>query len=159
MALASKETLKDGKVLNHLIQMYLENSTPEKLYSLLLCLVDSDLQVPMNLNISDEDAEAFKKSKKNDVVSLKNELRFKPDWLEFTETKKLYFPIFSTIEEAGKDYSENFSWINLDIETCINFVEGNDKCSGLVLNAFSTPIVIQDRVYEVLKEIVEKELD
>lgn len=157
MARASKETLKNGKVLNELIQMFIKDPKGETLYPVFLCLIDSDLQVPMNLIISDEDAKKLKNQKVGDEVTFDNDLRMRPDWLQSPETKKLYFPIFSTIEEAGKDYSDNFSWINMDIDTCINFADDNKDCSGLILNAFTTPIVIEGAILDSLKEILERE--
>lgn len=157
MTRASKETLKNGKVLNELIQMFIKEPKGESLYPVLLCLIDSDLQVPMNLVLSDEDMAKLQDVKIGEELSFDNDLRMRPDWLQSPETKKLYFPIFSTIEEAGKDYSENFSWINMDIDTCINFADDNKECSGLILNAFTTPIIIEGAILDTLKEILERE--
>lgn len=157
MTRASKETLKNGKVLNELIQMFIKEPKGETLYPVLLCLIDSDLQVPMNLVLSDEDMAKLQDVEIGEELSFDNDLRMRPDWLQSPETKKLYFPIFSTIEEAGKDYSENFSWINMDIDTCINFADDNKECSGLILNAFTTPIIIEGAILDTLKEILERE--
>jgi hypothetical protein len=156
MAVAPKEELKDGKILNQLIQRFLNDSKIETFYPILLCLIDSDVQVPMNLIISDEDAETMKNSKVGDTVSLKNDARFRPDWLKSEQSNKLYFPIFSTIEDATEEYSKNFSWMNLNIDTCLNFVENNKDCSGLILNAFTTPIVIEGEILELLKETLKE---
>lgn len=156
MARTSKEELKDGKILNELIQKFFNDPKIDTLYPVLLCLIDSDVHVPMNMIISDEDAEIMKNSKVGDEVSLKNDLRFRPDWLKSPKTEKLYFPIFSTVEEATEEYSKNFSWLNMDIDTCINFVEDNKDCSGLILNAFTTPIRIEDNLYKILKQTLEE---
>ena len=157
MSRTSKEVLKDGKVLNELIQRFIKEPTGENLYSVLLCLIDSDLYVPMNMNISIEDIELLKNSKVGEEISLNNDLRFKPDWLKNPNNNKLYFPIFSTVKDATEEYSKNFSWINLDIDTCINLADSNNECSGLILNAFTTPIIIEDDIYKVLKEALKEE--
>lgn len=157
MSRASKEELKNGKILNELIQMFMKDPKGETLFPVLLCLVDSDLQVPMNMVLSDEDMNKLENIKEGEEFSLDNELRMKPDWLKDPETNKLYFPIFSTIEEAGKDYIDHFSWINMDIDTCINMADDNKDCSGLVLNAFSTPIVIEDTILDALKDLLKRE--
>lgn len=157
MTRASKEELKNGKILNELIQMFMKDPKGETLFPVLLCLVDSDLQVPMNLILSDEDMDKLQNVEVGEELSLDNDLRMRPDWLQNPETNKLYFPIFSTIEEAGKEYSDHFSWINMDIDTCINMADDNKECSGLILNAFSTPIVIEDAILDTLKEILKKE--
>ena len=151
MPRATKDVLKDGKIMNELIQRFIKEPNGENLFPILLCLIDSDLQVPMNLTLSEEDMDKLQNVEIGEELSLDNDLRMRPDWLQDPDSKKLYFPIFSTIEEAGKEYSENFSWINMDIDTCINFVEDNKECSGLILNAFSTPIVIEGEIFEILK--------
>ena len=152
MSIAKKEDLKDGKILNELIKRFLNEPKGENLYSIYLCLIDSDLQVPMNITMSEEDKEAFKNSKAGDTVTIKQDLRLKPDLLKNPKNNKLYLPIFSTIKDATEECSKNFSWINMDIDTCINFVDNNKDCSGLILNAFTTPIIIEDDLYKLLKE-------
>ena len=87
------------------------------------------LQVPMNMIISDEDAETMKNSKTGDEIQLKQDLRFKPDWLKNPSNEKLYFPIFSSVEEATENYSKNFSWLELDIKSCLEFVNEKKDCS------------------------------
>ncbi len=157
MAKVSKENLKDGKILNELIERFVKEPKGENLYPILLCLVDSDVQVPMNMILSEEDEQKFKNTKIGDNVALDNELRLRPDWLQDPDTKKLYFPIFSTIEMATEEYSKSFSWINMDIDTCINFADDNPDCYGLILNAFTTPIVIEGDIYNILKNILKEE--
>ncbi len=152
MAIAQKEELKDGKILNELIQRFINDPKGEALFSILYCLIDSDVQVPMNAIMSEEDKDSFKNCKAGDEISLKNELRLKPDLLKNESTNKLYFPIFSTIKDATEEYSKNFSWINMNIDTCVNFVDNNKDCSGLILNAFTTPIIIEGEIYKALKE-------
>ena len=156
MALEPKKDLENGKVLNELIKRFVDEPKGENLYPVLLCLIDSDVQVPMNMVISEEDMKKMENSNVGDELSLSNEVRMRPDWLQNPNTNKLYFPIFSTIEDATEEYSSNFSWINMDIDTCINFVEDNEECSGLILNAFTTPIVIEDDIYKILKKTLEE---
>ena len=161
MVKVDKETLKNGKVLRALRDRFLENQTIENLSPLFACMIDSDLYVPMNLNISKEDIGAFKNSKVGDNISLKNSMKMKPDWLKNgPDSDNLFFPVFSSIEEATEEYSKNFSWINLPLDDCIKFARNNEKCIGIVLDAYTRPYVItgdflnalEDMMNEVRKE-------
>ena len=140
--------------LNILIDRFLKEPTGNNLYSLFTSILHSGLQVPMNMIISDEDAETMKNSKTGDEIQLKQDLRFKPDWLKNPSNEKLYFPIFSSVEEATENYSKNFSWLELDIKSCLEFVNEKKDCSGLILNAFSKPIVIEGELLDILKNII-----
>ena len=153
MSKDNEDVLKDGAVLKELAHRFIDNPSVETIGPVISCLIDSSyLQVPMNLIMTDEDKELLKKVNTGDTFHLNNDVRMRPDYLQDPETEKLYFPIFSSVEEAGEDYSKHFSWINLDIDTCIDFVEHNENCSGILLNAFTTPIVIEDELYNILKK-------
>lgn len=106
------------------------------------CLTDCDVWVPMNLNISKEDTKQLKNSKAGDVMSLKDDLRMRPDWLIINDN--LFFPIFSNVEEATEEYSRNFSLININMEHVINFTEAKDKATVIILDAFTKPVVLEE---------------
>ena len=79
------------------------------------------------------------------------------EWLKINdESEELYFPIFSSIDEATDNYRKNFSWINLSLDDCIRFVRGNEKCIGLVLDAFTKPVVITDKILDALESILKE---
>lgn len=155
MAKVDKELLKDGNVLRVLRDRFLDNPTLENLGPLFECLIDSDLYVPMNLNIAEEDIEIFKNSKAGDEIKLKNNIGMKPDWLKTSaDSEELFFPVFSSVEEATEEYSKNFSWINLSLDNCISFVRNNDKCIGLVLDAYTKPYAITGDILNALENML-----
>lgn len=155
MALAPKEELKDGKILEQLMDRFIEDSTIENMHSIILCLVDSDLQVPMTPIISEEDQEQLDKSEVGEELTLKQEMRIKPDLLQDSENDRLYFPIFSNSDKAPKDYSEHFSWINMNLDTIVNYIENNKEVSGIALNPMTDKtLIIEDRIYELLKHVL-----
>lgn len=155
MAKVDKETLKDGKVLRALRDRFLDNQTIENLSPLFECMIDSDLYVPMNLNISKEDIETFKNSKAGDDITLKNSMSMKPDWLKNgPDSDNLFFPVFFSIEEATEDYSRNFSWTNLPLDDCIKFARSNEKCIGIVLDAYTRPYVITGEFLNALEDMM-----
>lgn len=155
MTKVDKESLKSGNVLRALRDRFLGDPTVENIGPLFACMIDSDLYVPMNLNISIEDAEAFKNAKVGDELSLNNPMKMKPDWLKNgTDSDVLYFPVFSSIDEATENYRKNFSWTNLSLDDCIEFIRGNNKCVGLVLDAYTNPCVITGDLLNVLKNMM-----
>lgn len=157
MSKINKKALKSGKVLRYLRDAFLNDQTVMNLSPLFDCLIDSDLYVPMNVIMSNEDINTFKNSNVGDVVSLNNNIRMKPDWLKINaESEELYFPIFSSIDEPTDNYRKNFSWINLSLDDCIKFVRSNEKCIGLVLDAFTKPVVITDKVFNALESILKE---
>lgn len=153
MTIVDKEVLKSGNVLRGLKDRFLDNPKVENISPLLACMIDSDLYVPMNLNISVEDAKTFKNSKVGDKVSLKNKMKMRPDWLKNEdESDDLFLPVFSSVDEATEEYNKNFSWINLSLDECIEFVKSNDKCIGIVLDAYTKPFVITGDLLKILED-------
>lgn len=139
MSKASKELLSDGKVLNTLVERFTNSPSIDNLESVFLCMIDSDLCVPV------------KYDKKNN-----KDVKIMPDWLRVPGENKVYFPVFSNVEESGSDYSKNFEWLNIPLDDCLEFVDNNKNCIGLVLNAFTTPIEITDEALIGLKTILKE---
>ena len=155
MAVAEKEKLQDGKILEQLMDRFIEDSTIENMHSIILCLVDSDLHVPMTPTISEEDQEQLNNAEIGDEVTLKQEMRIRPDLLQDSENNKLYFPVFSNVDKAPKEYSEHFSWINMNLDTIVNYIENNKEVSGIALNPMTDKtLIIEERIYELLKHVL-----
>ena len=53
----NKEELKDGKVLNKLIDRFITSKSINDLEALFLCLIDSDISVPIDPNMKKKDIE------------------------------------------------------------------------------------------------------
>ena len=156
MAIRSKEELKNGEILNALIQRFINEPKMEYFYPILLCLIDSDIIVAMYITISNGDAEMTKDLKDGDELILKNEPKYMPKWLQNLESNKLYLPIFSTTDECPENYSQNATLVSMDIYTAIKFLEENKECSGLVINPFTTSIVLEDSLLQTLKETLKE---
>ena len=151
----NKEKLKDGKVLNKLIDRFITSKSINDLEALFLCLIDSDIFIPIDPNMKKKDIEILNKLKKEDYVN-KKAIEIRPDWLKGTGEDKVLLPIFSTEEEAPKEYKDSFLWISLTLDDCINMVDANNNCKGLVLNAFTNPIEIKDEYLKALKTMLKE---
>ena len=143
--------LEDGKVLVYLKHKYVEESTEENIYPLLGCLRDSQVLVPMNVTMSEEDEAMFKNADVGDVVQSKGDIRLIPDILQNDD--KYYFPMFSNKEQMPEDYANHFSIIDLSVVQCIEMAKNIDKLSGLVIDAFTEPMVIKFDLADVIMKL------
>lgn len=70
--------------------------------------------------MSDEDVEQFLKSQVGDTVTAHNEIKLKPDIL--INGEKRFFPIFSSVDQMGKEYASHFSTIEMLIDSIIDML-------------------------------------
>lgn len=146
------EILEDGKILTALIARYSEESTRDNLISILRCLRDSQVWVPMNLNISDEDAEQFINSKKGDIVKSKDSIHLKPDILR-TDDGTLFFPVFSQSEQMPYEYIQHFSTINLPFTQCVEMTEKMSDVDNIVVNAFTDRLLLDHQLQNIIRKL------
>lgn len=128
------------KYLHELVQKYVHNKSKENYRNIALRLVANTIVwVPMNMAVSPEDILQFLMSKKGDVVSTKNEIRMKPDILKDPHGR-LYFPIFTSTEEAPVKYRNNFSWIQVPFKEVLKQARQHKDVDAVVINAFSNNV-------------------
>ena len=151
-----EEKLKDGEVLNVLIERFMISKSPDDLEAIFLCLIDSNISVPIDSNMKKKDIKELEKIKEDDNYTNKKSIVIKPDWLKPSGEDKVLLPIFSNEKEAPKEYREGFLWITLTLDDCIKMVDENKNCKGIVLNAFTTPIEIKDKYLEALKTMLQE---
>lgn len=140
--------LEDGKVLVYFKHKYLEESTEDNIYPLLACLRDSQVLVPMNVTMSEEDEAMFKNADVGDLLQSKDDIRLIPDILQSDD--KYYFPMFSNKEQMPEDYANHFSIITLPVVQCIEMAKNIDNLNGLVIDAFTDPMVIKFDLADVI---------
>ena len=131
----------------------INNPNMETILEFLPCLIDSRLYVPMNVSISNNDLKNLANAKEGDVISVNNNIIATPDILK--NGNDLFYPIFSNLEEIPNHYKEKFSWVEKPIDACLNFLKNNTECIGLVLDAFSKPVVITDKLLEALNNLLD----
>ena len=151
-----EDKLKDGEVLNVLIERFMISKSPDDLEAIFLCLIDSNISVPIDSNMKKRDIKELEKIKEDDNYTNKKSIVIKPDWLKPSGEDKVLLPIFSNEKEAQKEYRDGFLWITLTLDDCIKMVDENKNCKGIVLNAFTTPIEIKDKYLEALKTMLQE---
>ncbi len=149
------ETLKSGNVLLEIKRRFLENPNKDMFVSLVDCLTDSLVYIPMNAIISEKNAEIMKNSKVGDEVQLAEDLRMVPDYLQDPEGK-LYLPIFTQEEQVDKEYHDQFSGVWIHISEAIDlYRHPREKLSGIILDAQTQPYIFTENMIKVIEDIME----
>ena len=146
-----KEELEDGKVLNTLIDRFIISKSIDDLEAIFLCMIDSELIVPIDSNMKKKDIEILNKLIEDKQYINKKAIEIRPDWLKPEGEEKVLLPVFSNDKETPKNYRDSFLWIPLTIDDCLKMVKENKNCQGIVLNAFTNPIEIKGELLEALK--------
>ena len=88
-----KEELENGKVLNKLIDRFMISKSLDDLEAILLCLIDSDISVPIDPNMKKQDIKILNKLKEDNNYSNKKAIEIRPDWLRVQGEEKVLLPI------------------------------------------------------------------
>ena len=123
------------------IKDFNEHRNEKALIMLLSVLHAAQVSVPMTVTMDKADEEQFLQAKVGDTVTTGGAIRMKPDMLTNNDGE-LFFPAFTLQEEAPEDYRSVFSWITMDFMNCVCSAYGNEKCAGVVVNAFSEPFTL-----------------
>ena len=145
------KALESGTVLLYLKHSFLKKRSSETLFPVLSCLRDSQVIVPMNVIMSKEDEEMFQNLKAGDTVSTREDIRLKPDILQNGE--HFFFPMFSNAEQIPKEYGTHFSTINVSVLQCIEMAKSYKHASGLVLDAFTEPLVLEYEIADIIPQL------
>lgn len=146
------KALENGNVLRQLKQDLVENRTKEDFISLLGCLRDSMVWVPVSAQISTRDQDSLTKVKTGDIWTSQDEIRFRPDIL-LSPDQKRWFPIFSQKEQIPDEYSRSFSIVRLSALRCLNMAHNTENVGGLILDAFTIPLELPFGVADIMTKL------
>jgi len=162
------ESLADGKQLKDAIHRFHQNNDDtEALFRILQILRDSNVWIPCNAVVGEEDQKAVEQmitEAGDDLDSLvgktirsSQSIRMIPDIFE--KDGKFFFPVFSTEEDMG-EYGENFSKLQQSfmdvIQTARNSEKYEQKITGIVINAFTEPFILPEELYEAVEKMVSR---
>ena len=155
------EDLADGTMLKNAIHVFNNERTQEHIIDVMEFLRDSLVWVPGNAFVSEEDKAAIQKAVEDagddldslvgtEFVNQKN-IRIKPDILKNGD--QYYFPVFSSIEEMG-EYGKRFSKVQKHFLEVIPMAVANESSvSGIVVNAFTEPFVLDRGLFDMVKKM------
>ena len=155
------EELEDGSVLKKAVADFQKEQNQENFMEIMELLRDSFVWVPCNVVLSDQDQEKWGKviSEHEDdpdeligtMLTNDDVIRMVPDILQNGE--ECFFPIFSSAEEMG-EYGENISIVQKHMLEVIPLARNNDNhVSGIVLNAFTEPFVINNELFDMIEKL------
>ena len=157
----TEEDLADGSKLKEAVKVFNTERNMPNFLNVLEILRDSWVWIPCNAVMSTEDEARFAEmvathgenmdTLVGEEFSNQDAIRFVPDILQNGD--KFFFPVFSSVEEMG-EYGEHFSTIQKHMMEVLPLAKNNDKKpSGIVLNAFSDPFVLEASIYDVFENM------
>ena len=157
------EDLEDGTMLKEAISAFENERNEDHFFNILELLRDSYVWVPCNAIMSDADQERMKKlldsaKSEEDIQKIigetfttQDDVRLVPDILQNGE--EYFFPAFTSAEEMG-EYGNGFSKVEKHMLEVINLARNNEKdLSGIVINAFSTPFVLEKTIFDMVENM------
>lgn len=157
----TRAQLEDGMMLKAAIAKFIQNRTRRNFINILVLLRDSFVWIPCNTVMDEKDQkrvtdmleEAGDKldSLKGNMFTLEEDMRLIPDILRKGDA--LFFPIFSSREEMG-EYGNNFSKVKKHFIEAVNLAKNNKSNGlGIVVNAFSEPIVLNREICDIAENM------
>lgn len=134
----SPDALSDGKVLVTLKKSYLEEKNENNLLALISCFSDSILLVPMN------------KGDENEKVS-----DMLPRIIKDKNGKNL-LPVFSQDAQIPDEKKDEATYIPIEAMTCIEMAHSIENSSGIILDAFTEPVVFPFNVIDASYDIASR---
>ena len=148
------EMLKDGKILFILENRFQQQPNRETMLQFFDCLTDSLLMVPMIAKVSEANQEILKNAKVGDKITLTEEVRMVPDYLQNPEGK-IFLPIFSQLEQADKEYLKQFSTVWLHISDVLElYKHPREKLEGIILDPHTSKFLLDDYFIGVIENIM-----
>ncbi len=158
------EQLLEEQLFEHAVKVYIDDPS-EKNFAKLFAFMNADtLWVPVSAHFSGPDEAKIMKmieEADGDIESLKGteftadqEVRLKPDILE--NSGQFFFPIFTAEWVIVEEYAKNFSIIPMRLKQVLEYTLMYDekKLSGMVINAFTSPVEFPMEVVQRMLEIL-----
>ena len=144
----SKKELDSGNLLRFLKHRFLTQQNRQTLMPVLACLRDSEVIVPVQVNVSDADRERILNAAKGDSVDTIDPVSFKPDLLQNEDGT--FLPVFSNANQIDPEYAKNFALLTVPAVQCIRTALDMKDVSGLVLDAFTEAMLVPKESAEII---------
>ena len=155
------ELLEGGAFLKRAAGICSRNRSQRNMIRLMKILRDSWVWIPCTAVLSEADRAAWEQlvmeaEQSGDMQSIvgktlsnRDAIRMVPDILQNGEA--LFFPVFSSAEEMG-EYGARFSKLEKHFLEAICLARNNEKkVAGIVINAFSEPVVIPRELFVLIE--------
>ena len=129
------------KLLSFLVDKHREENNQKSMASVLSALPPAKFWVPMRILLHKEDMERIQTAGQGERVMPQKPVRFTADILKNGDGKS-FFPVFILAEDIPEEYHRKFQWTQLYSGHCLGNVVRNEKLSGLVINPFTSGLVL-----------------
>ncbi len=147
-----KKVLENGKVLQAMINRFVEEQSELRMLQLLNCLTDCQVLIPCNVRITKDNQKILEESKVGDTVQLVDEVGFTPDNLIAPDGRR-FIPIFSNEEVADPKYLKHFSPLKIYISDLMPLYDNiKGEAEGLLLDY---DIGITGELIDIMKKMCE----
>lgn len=155
------EDLADGTMLKAAVSAFDAERNEPNFFEVLETLRDSYVWIPCNAVLGAADMTAMQKAIEesgDDLSTMVGQtftntenIRMVPDILQNGDA--FFFPIFSSAEEMG-EYGQGFSKVEKHFLEALQLAINNEKnVSGIVLNAFSEPFVLEREIFDIVQNM------
>lgn len=148
----TKEMLADGNILLSMKKRLLSEYSNENMVSLLICLHDSTVYVPLTMKMSDRDEEKFKNAKEGEELECEDEVHLSPDIFK-TDDGSQFFPLFSQPQQIPEEYAKDFSVMPFDISQCLEMAHAIDGVCGIVLDPLTQAVPLPFEVADMILKL------
>ncbi|MBQ9906291.1 MAG: SseB family protein [Oscillospiraceae bacterium] len=144
----SKKELENGNLLRFLKHRFLTQQNRQTLMPVLSCLRDSEVIVPVQVNVSDADRARILNAAKGESVDTIDPVSFKPDLLQSEDGT--FLPVFSSADQIDPEYAKNFALLTVPAVQCIRTALDMKDVSGLVIDAFTEAMLVPKESAEII---------
>ncbi len=154
----------DTKMLLDAVKHFHQEQNETNFLTVLQVLRDCFVWVPCTAVESDRDREAMQRlleEAEDDPESLvgaeitrQDDLRMVPQLVQSGD--RVLFPVFTSTEAMGS-MAEDFSQLEAHILEVVRIAKNTEEAEGIVLDAFTDPLVIDRQLYELLEALESRE--
>ncbi len=144
----TRKTLENGNLLRRLKHTFLTTQNRHTLMPVLACLRDSEVIVPVRVNVSDADKERILSAEKGKSVATNDKVNFEPSLLGSDDG--VFLPIFSNAQQLKPDYSQRVTLLTIPAVQAMKMALSIPNINGLVLDAFTEAMLIPKESAELI---------
>jgi len=146
----TKGMLKNGKVLCTIMEMYNEDGSEKNFNGVLRCLRDSNVIVPITVNLAQEDADKIANTDPRFFVNVENNINASTELIESTNGEK-YFPVFSQIGQIADKYKNTVAnFISVPFVKVLKMAATYTEAKGIAVDPFTNSFIVPADIYEAV---------
>ena len=140
-----RDTSHDKFLLTSLIKKVKESPSEASLHVFFLFLNKIEYSVPVNVYTVDPNSDDI------------HDVRMFFEWF-VTNKGKHILPVFFQETNMPPEFKEKHTFVRLKLEDLFNYIAQNENADGFIINPFSDVQLVDNKMYQVLKEVYYTEM-